>query len=466
MATNIGIYARISEDPEGNRLGVTRQEDDCRALAKIRRWTVAGVYTDNDVSAFKVKVTRPEFERMLDDLESGAIDGLVVYDLDRFARQPVDLERAIRIFDEHRDLVFATVQSDIDLSTPDGRTMSRVMVAFANKSSMDTSRRLKRKHLELAQMGIPRSGIRPFGYEDDKVTIRESEAELIRQAAVDVLNGISMGSIARRWNERGALTSTGRAWRQTTLRRLLISPRMAGYCLHQGKIAVDAHGERVMARRPPILDMAAWEAVCAYLTDQARTAPYTHPGGYRYLLSGLLRCGRCGNKLYASASHKTETGRRYACKVAFDGPNCGGITVAGALLDKLVTRLVLARLSDRHVAHQIEPWPGEADLAATTNRMSELMAAFGNGDLSSEAVFPVVTKLEGEVNQLRSERAAWLRDQMALANQPTDAAESWPNLDLDGRRAIVGQVVRAVVVKPAPVKGGRFDPGRVEIVWR
>jgi DNA invertase Pin-like site-specific DNA recombinase len=95
---------------------------------------------ENDVSAYKTKVVRPEFEALLDGLKLGLVDGVVLYDLDRFARQPVDLERAIRIFDDRPGLVFATVQSDIDLSTSDGRTMARVMVAFANKSSMDTSR--------------------------------------------------------------------------------------------------------------------------------------------------------------------------------------------------------------------------------------------------------------------------------------------------------------------------------------
>jgi site-specific DNA recombinase len=100
------------------------------------------VRVDNDVSAYKTKVVRPKFEALLDDLKLGLVDGVVVYDLDRFARQPVDLERAIRIFDDRPGLVFATVQSDIDLSTSDGRTVARVMVAFANKTSMDTSRRI------------------------------------------------------------------------------------------------------------------------------------------------------------------------------------------------------------------------------------------------------------------------------------------------------------------------------------
>ena len=215
---DIGIYARISDDAEGTRLGVTRQEEDCRAIAKSRHWTVKGLYVDNDVSAFDATVVRPEFERLLTDLERGTIGGIVTYDLDRFARQPADLERAITIYDRHHALAFATVQADVDLSSADGRTMARVMVAFANKSSMDTSRRLKRKNLQLAQQGVPRSVYRPFGYEADKVTVCESEAALLREAATDILNGVPMHAIARRWNEQGVKTSLGGQWRQTTLR--------------------------------------------------------------------------------------------------------------------------------------------------------------------------------------------------------------------------------------------------------
>lgn len=120
-----------------------------------------------------------EFQAVLDDLKLGLVDGIVVYDLDRFARQPVDLERAIRLFDDRPGLVFATVQSDIDLSTSDGWTMAWVMVAFANKSSMDTSRRIGDKHQELAQAGIPPGGWRQFGYKPDRRTLDLEEAALV-----------------------------------------------------------------------------------------------------------------------------------------------------------------------------------------------------------------------------------------------------------------------------------------------
>ncbi|MET8767674.1 recombinase family protein [Streptomyces sp. NPDC004658] len=69
---------------------------------------------------------RDDLELMLKDLRAGLIDGIVAYDLDRLARQPRDLERLIEIYDERPRLEFATVTNDINIGTPDGRTMARI----------------------------------------------------------------------------------------------------------------------------------------------------------------------------------------------------------------------------------------------------------------------------------------------------------------------------------------------------
>ncbi|HZM53563.1 MAG TPA: recombinase family protein, partial [Acidimicrobiales bacterium] len=76
----MAVYARISEDSEGRGLGVARQEEDARTIARLRGWDVAQVYVDNDVSAFSTKVFRHEFERMLEDLRVGMVDGCIVYE--------------------------------------------------------------------------------------------------------------------------------------------------------------------------------------------------------------------------------------------------------------------------------------------------------------------------------------------------------------------------------------------------
>ncbi|MGV7904486.1 recombinase family protein, partial [Mycobacterium kansasii] len=80
-----------SSDPSGESLGVQRQLDDCRELARSRGWVIGQEYVDNDVSAYSGK-SRPAYRRMFDDLRSGARDAVIVYNLDRLHRQPSELE--------------------------------------------------------------------------------------------------------------------------------------------------------------------------------------------------------------------------------------------------------------------------------------------------------------------------------------------------------------------------------------
>ncbi len=69
----VAIYCRISRDDAGDGLGVERQEQDCRALAARRGWTVVGTFVDNDYSAFSGR-TRPDYERLLRATRGGGID--------------------------------------------------------------------------------------------------------------------------------------------------------------------------------------------------------------------------------------------------------------------------------------------------------------------------------------------------------------------------------------------------------
>jgi site-specific DNA recombinase len=236
MTIRIGAYQRISLDWEGEGLGVARQRADATKLAALKNWDIAEFYTDNNISAFKSSVLRPEFERMLSDLASGQIDGIVAYDLDRIARQPVDLERIIRLYEQRAGLVFATVQGSIDLSTSDGLTMARVMVTFANKSSMDTSRRTKRKNLDRAEMGLPHGGHRPYGYLADLLTLHPVEAPLLREMGGKLIAGDSYKDIAYWMNEHDYPTTTGKLWYPITVRNTLRRERYAAVRTHLGLI--------------------------------------------------------------------------------------------------------------------------------------------------------------------------------------------------------------------------------------
>jgi len=192
MAHSAAIYCRISDDREGRHLGVDRQEKDCRELAERKGWQIAELYVDNDISAYSGK-PRPAYRQMLADFKDGTRDGLVVYHQDRLVRQPRELEEFFDVCDAAGITDMASVSGDFDLSNYEDRTYVRILGAIAQKESHDKSRRIKRKHLELAERGrVSGGGPRPFGYEDDKVTIRKSEAKAIKEAASRILAGDSL----------------------------------------------------------------------------------------------------------------------------------------------------------------------------------------------------------------------------------------------------------------------------------
>ena len=98
---------------------------------------------------------------------------MIVYNLDRLMRRPIELEEFAAICAQAGVREVATVSADIDMGTDDGLFMARIFAAFAAKESGRRSARVRRKFEANASAGLPHGGpLRPFGYEQDKVTVR------------------------------------------------------------------------------------------------------------------------------------------------------------------------------------------------------------------------------------------------------------------------------------------------------
>ncbi len=163
------------------------------------------------------RVVRPVFESALADLKRGKtpdgrrLDGLVVYDIDRLTRDSRNLEDAIEVV-EHFGKPIIDITGSLDLLTDNGRTMARVIVATANKSSADTARRVRRKHQAMQRQGIPAGGTRPFGLQADRRTLDEAEAATVREMVRRFLAGVPLTGIATDLNRRGISTASGKPW--------------------------------------------------------------------------------------------------------------------------------------------------------------------------------------------------------------------------------------------------------------
>lgn len=283
------IYLRISLDLTGEGAGVDRQLAECVQLCDrlgfdydVRHHSEGGsVYRDNDMSATSGKV-RPDFEALLADRP----DVIVVWHTDRLVRVTKDLERVIDL----KVAVHAVTAGHLDLSTPAGRAVGRTVTAWATYEGEQKALRQKAANAQRAIQGKPRWTVRPFGYNRDGSLI-EHEALAIRLAYADLLNGVSLGAIARRMNSDGQLTSQGKPWAQSSVSQLLVHPRNAGLSTYYDKEVGQAKWgviipEHIYRRARRLMDM-----------------PERKPGGAATgrkagsLLAGIATCGKCGGRI-------------------------------------------------------------------------------------------------------------------------------------------------------------------------
>jgi DNA invertase Pin-like site-specific DNA recombinase len=460
------IYTRISSDDDARikGLGVARQEKACRALIEANGWTVAGVYTDNNASASKEKTNRPQFERLMADIRAGQVDRLVVLGQDRLVRKPDELEGVLRALRSRAISEIDTVTDGrVNIGSLAGRTMARVKGAFDIYYAEYISEKVKDKKDELAQRGLPAGGgTRPFGYEADRITVREEEAELIRDAAKRVLHGETLASVCRDWEARGVKTVTGARWLPNVLRGLLAAPRITGLRAHRGELVGKAAWN-------PILDRDTYERLQAIFTS--RSDRETRGGRTRALLTGLAVCGRdhCGAHL---SSGSVNGNRAYICRsgVGFDG--CGRLNVKAEPVEALVIEAVLLALDsprlDRAVAKSPKDDVGDA-IAQVEGRVADLAQLWAAGEITKAEWLAARSGLDSQLAQLRArvQRQATLSAAGPYLASPGLLRRSWGKLDLESRRQVLAAVLSSVVIKPASVRGRhKFDPSRVDLVWR
>ena len=465
--TRAALYARISQDAEGSGLGVARQEADARALAERRGWEVANVYVDNDLSAYSGKA-RPAYRRLLSDLKAGQIDAVVAWHPDRLHRSPLELEEFIGLIEAHGAAVETVQAGRVDLSTSAGRLQARMLGNIARYESEHKSERVRSKMRQLAEAGkVGGGGVRPFGFERDRVTHRTEEVALIREAARRLLAGETLYRIVQDWTAMGVSTSTGAPWSTTSLKSTLVRPRVAGLREHRGTIVAQAEWA-------PILDEVTWRRVAALLTDPARRR---NRAQRTYLLTGILRCGACGSPMVAAPRGATvgADGTRRPSVRAYGCTGNGGCHHVFALaepVEAFIEAAVLRRLAGARLARaRLRLAEAEADdasllaeIAEEERRLAEVGVDYAERRLSRPAFLAAAERLQARLDALRG-RLADGTVTGALEGLGDLRAE-WPGLPTDRRRAVIAAVLASASVAPAGRSRNRFDPDRIRVAWR
>lgn len=279
------IYCRISQDRNGEGLGVERQEADCRILAQSLGWNIAKVFVDNDVSAYGSKA-RPSYIAMLQHLATGSVGGLLSWHTDRLYRSVPDLSELVQVCEAHTVAIRTVKAGPIDLSTPTGRLNATMLASIARYEVERSAERIKSAKQQQALDGKFRGGPRPFGYEEGGMKVVTVEADAIRAAAEHFLRGGSLMSISKLWMSTGIRTARGNAtWTASSVRKVLARARNAGLIEQAGKIVGPAQW-------PAIYDVDTLHAIRTLLDDPVRRTSISYERAHQG--SGVYLCGVCG----------------------------------------------------------------------------------------------------------------------------------------------------------------------------
>ncbi|PWD44543.1 hypothetical protein ACN93_03830 [Gordonia paraffinivorans] len=469
-ARTAALYCRISRDKAGAGLGVERQEEDCKRLAAQLGWAVGGIYIDNDVSASSGR-RRPEYERMLADIDRGAVDAVISWHPDRLHRRPAELEQFITLCDQHAVEIRTVQAGAMDLSTPSGRLVARMLGAAARHEIEHKSERIRRARVQLAQQGKYGGGRRAFGWESDGLTQRADEAELIRYAASQVLAGVSLRQVVGEFNRRQIPTASGSGrWVGAKLRSILLSPRNAGLAALNGEILGEATWE-------PIIDRDKFYALQAILNDPDRRWPR---GGSAaaWLGSGIYRCGVCGSN--SLRVNPTASGRRrYRCYAPrADGDRTRHVGRDQERVDEFVTRVLLARLSMEDAAPLFAaPDRGGVDtnalageLSQLEDRLNDLADLYGRGGITAAQLESGTASIRQRQDEVTAALAAAAEtNPVAALAGADDIEERWRSLSLGVQREILKSLVTVTILPTKPGRkgdGGYFDYDAIHFEWR
>lgn len=442
------IYCRISRDRVGAGLGVERQEQDCRKLAQRLGLDVAAVLVDNDISAFSGK-KRPAYEQLIAGLKAGTYSTVLAWHPDRLHRSPLELERFIDVIEAAGATVHTVMAGVADLSTASGRLQARMGGIIARHESEQKAERQRRKHLELAEKGLPSGGLRPFGFASDGMTIREDEAEIVKEICARFLAGDSIHSLVVDLTRRDIPTVTGKPWNNQTLRQVIGRARNAGLRIRYGEVFSEAQW-------PAIIPKDMWMACKAKLDDPARRVSFSN--ARVHLLTGIAVCGVCGNKMRGTTHSSGQL--IYKCRRSCVSRDMRSV-------DELVVGAVQKLLSSPAAAKALQPRAARgpdyaSEIMALRERQKITAEMFADGSINRVTFEQINNRLANRVEQLVAKLAAQSPNITAdLIGDPEYVCRRFENLSLDRKRAVIDTLM-SVTIMPTR-KGSRFRPESVRL---
>ena len=390
----VALYIRVSSDEQTKNWSLASQRKAGSDYCAAKGWELVEVYADEGHSAWREKSElRPDYLRMMADVEKECFDIVVTYSFDRMSRDLLNMFRTIKTFREY-NVSFVAIREDLDFSGPMGPVLMALFSSLAEMQSTNISYNAKRGMRERKENGLPH-GRPPLGYQrcDDSCRgtdedhpywhIVTDEASLVRQA-FDQYAGryMSMAKIADILNSQSPESDS-----RFTHDRV---SSMLRNCHYAGMIPFrnDGVDEPVPGVHLPIVDKSLFDEVQKRL--EANTVNFTRRGRRSkigHLLGKLARCYDCGNKFNVTVQGSQSRESYFRMQKRATGTEChfAGRSFSGRDVNAQVDQLFGSfKLREDWRQTVIDRYIGDADVDKIQAHRDEIEARLQRYDVQFE----------------------------------------------------------------------------------
>lgn len=319
----VGVWIRVSSKMQQNSDSPEHHLERAKMYADLKGWDIVEEYHLEAVSGKSV-MSHPEAQRMLRDIQSGHIDGLIFSKIARLARNVKELLEFSDHFQKYNaDLI--SLHESIDTSSPSGRFFYTIISAMSQWERENIVERINASVEVRAKMGKVMGAI-PYGYKKvgkDGMELDEHEAPIRKLMFTLFLEYKRFGTVANILNERGYRTKRNTKFSGVAIKRLLTDPTAKGIrrshhtrVNKKGLTEIRNKEDWYFHEAPRIVSDELWDEVNHIISKQEkeRIQPLNRKV---HLFTGFLHC-ECGSKMYIPSSNPKYTCKKCKRKISVD----------------------------------------------------------------------------------------------------------------------------------------------------
>ena len=332
------LYMRYSSDRQSEQ-SIEGQLRELLAYCVQHAYRVSAVYVDRAISAHTSMVKRAAFQKMLADSKRAPWNIVLVWKLDRFARNRQDSAAARALLYKNGCSVESATEAITD--TKEGRLLESVLEGLNEYYSDELREKIIRGNRESALKGNALGGSVPLGYkiEHKKWVLDQLTAPLVAEAFDRYANGETVAAICDDFNARGYRTAKGAKFNKSSFKNIFRNEKYIGVYKYK-----DIRQENAV---PRIVSDDVWAKVKARLKVN-EAAPARGKAKAPYLLAGKIFCGHCGSQMVGECG-RSKNGRTYnyySCASRKTRRNCNKKPVPKDWIENIVVQDALEVLTD------------------------------------------------------------------------------------------------------------------------